>query len=286
MSAIGARLAQAFPDTNRDRTFTVYAAGRLVPFMQQMLAGFVGLLMGVAVIVLVIACVNLANLLLARAAARRREVGVRLSLGAGRARLVRQLLTENLIVALAGGAGGVLIAMWATRAASAMPLPTPFPLEINLAVDARVLLFAVAVSVLTVLVFGLAPALQASRTDLVPALKADAGPGGFRRSRVRSAFLVALSVLLLVASGLLVRSLRHAATIDLGFDVDRLLTFSVELDALGGDPASRRLAHAGVVEAIERVPGVASAAMAAIVPVMLSRDNGYMLKAGEPMPDR
>jgi len=289
VSAIGGRLAQAFPDTNRDRTFTVYPAGRLVPFLRQAFAGFVALLMGVTLIVLVIACVNLANLLLARAVARRREVGVRLSLGAGRARLVRQLLTENLIVAGLGGAGGVLLAVWATRAASAMSLPTPVPLALDLAVDARVLFFALAASALTVLVFGLAPALQASRVDLVPALKAEGGGGGFRRSKVRAAFLVsqlALSALLLVAAGLLVQSLRHAETIDLGFDVDRLLTFSLELDALGADPAARQLAYSGMVETIERVPGVASAAMAAIVPLTLSRTNGYVLRAGEPIPDR
>src|SRR5262249_20367677 len=157
-------------------------------------------------------CVNLANLLLARAAQRRKEIAIRLSLGAGRARIVRQLLTESVTLSLAGGAVGWLIALWMLGLVAAFKPPIDFNLLIDLTPDWRVTAFTLVVSFITGALFGLAPALQTSKVDLIPALKDEAGLGGYRRSRLRNGLVVtqvALSLLLLITAGLIVRSLHQ-----------------------------------------------------------------------------
>jgi predicted lysophospholipase L1 biosynthesis ABC-type transport system permease subunit len=165
--------------------------------------------------VLLVACTNLASMLLARAADRRKEIALRLAVGAGRGGLVRQLLTENLMIALLGGAGGALLAVWIADALAGWRPPIEFPLAISAAPDGRVFLFALLASVATTLVFGLVPALQATRTDLVRALKNEAISERFRRWHLRDymvATQVCLSVVLLVCSVLVVRSLQRAGS--------------------------------------------------------------------------
>jgi putative ABC transport system permease protein len=213
----------------------------------------------VAGLVLVIACANVANLLLTRAVARRRELAVRLSLGAGRRRVARQQLTESLVLALLGGAAGVLVAYWGLRVFSYFPLP---PAAGQL--DTRLLLFALAVSLLTGLLFGVLPALRAVRFDPVPALKASRAVASLTRSRTRRALVVlqvSLSLALLVGAGLFVASLRQVHAIDSGVDVDRLLTASVDLRRVGYDRAAREAFYEHALERLVALPGVERAAI-------------------------
>src|SRR5262249_42921861 len=151
---------------------------------------FSGVLMGVVGLVLMLACVNLANLLLARATERRKELAIRLAVGASRARIVRQLVTESVLLSLAGGLLGLMLAFWIRGLVASIKLPADIALNFDLPVDWRVLVFALVVSLATGIVFSLLPALQSSRPDLVPALKDEASMGGFHRSRLRNALVV------------------------------------------------------------------------------------------------
>ena len=149
---------------------------------------FLGLLTSIGGAVLLVGCANIAGLLLGRAASRRREIAVRLAMGAGRRRLIRQLLTESLLLAIAGGGLGMMLAVWITSALPALTSRLPFPVDIDVALDRRVLFYALALSCLTVILSGLAPARRAARPDLVPALKDEAGATG--RQRLRHALVI------------------------------------------------------------------------------------------------
>lgn len=216
-------------------------------------------------IVLLIACANVANLLLARAARRRREIGIRLALGAGWVRLARQLLTESMVLALLGGAAAVLFTAWSASLIRLFPLP-PIPSLI----DGRMLAFTFGVSVLTGVLFGLLPAFGASRVNLVPALKDGAPSGGALRSRIRFALLVgqmALSLVLLIGAGLLVRSAIKAQSVDPGIDVERLLYVSVDLDDAGYQAPAQEAFMARILERLRALPGIARADLAQFAPL-------------------
>ena len=220
-------------------------------------------------VVLLIACANVANLLLARAARRRREIAVRLSLGVGRARLVRQLLTESVLLSVVGGAAGLLLALWSVELVRLFPLP-----PIEHLIDVRVLAFTVALSLVTGVVFGLVPAWQASRVELVTSLKDGAAGEGRARARSRDILLatqVALSFVLLVGAGLLVRSLRNVQAIDTGMDIDHTLLAAVDLDAAGYSGAARQALYVRALERLRALPGVQGASSAEVVPL-----NGVM----------
>ena len=235
LDGIGRQIRQAEGNPDRGPAMTVYGSTMLPPEISPAVTAFTAVLMTVVALVLLIVCVNVANLVLARAAGRGVELAVRQSLGAGRGRLMRQLLTENLLLSLAGAAGGLAIAFWSTRVLSAARLPAPVPVALDLSLDLRVLAFTTIVAVCATLVFGVAPASSASRIDLVSALKG-AGGEGPRHGRLRAAFLVAqvaMSVLLLVVAGLFIRSFQHAQSIDTGFDVSNVLTASLDLETRG-----------------------------------------------------
>jgi macrolide transport system ATP-binding/permease protein len=242
--------------------------------------------------VLLIACANIANLLLTKAASRRLEFAVRLSMGATRARLVRQLLAESVLMSLAGGGIGMALA-WALAAAfrAAPPPPGALPLVVDFAIDARVLAFTLAVSVFTGLLFGVVPALKASRPSLVPALKDssfDTDDRG-RRIDVKKPLVVAqvaLSLMLLIAAGLLVRGLGAARAIDLGFDADRIVTAPLDINLLRYTTAQGREFYEQVVERVESLPGVDAATLAR-VPVMVGfgRTVGFMVEGREQQRD-
>ena len=179
-----------------------------------------------ALCVLLVACANVAGLLLSRARARSREMAVRLAIGAGRGALVRQLVLENLLLALAGGLAGILLAYSTTDFFNAIPIPTDVPVSLKAAIDQRVLLFTLAASILSTFLFGLAPALQTTRVDLVPALKAlDADSGGRRRLWGRNLIVagqVALSLVLLVVSAVMWQGFRDQLAQGTGFRTDHL----------------------------------------------------------------
>ncbi|HEX7049878.1 MAG TPA: ABC transporter permease [Longimicrobiales bacterium] len=218
-------------------------------------------------LVLLIAGVNVAGMLLARAAGRQREVVIRAAIGAGRARIVRQLLTEGVLLFLLGGAGGVLLAVWLTDLLLAFRWPVPVTLD--LAPDGRVLGFALLLSLVTGLGFSLIPALRASRPELVPAR--DGGRSGRRPSAwLRHGFVVgqvAMSLLLLVAAGLFLRALQHALSIDPGFDPDDVWVASIDLQRQRYDEPRGRQLYDRILERVRQVPGVRSASFSVGVPL-------------------
>ena len=256
------------------------------PSNRQQLSSVARLLMGVVGIVLLIACANVANLLLARSSARTKEIAVRLAIGATRWRIVRQLLTEGILLATLGGAAGLLLAWWATRSLSAAPPPQgALPLTPQFAIDLRVLLFTLGLSVLAGIVFGLAPALRASRPALVPALKDDAA-AFFERTRMFSlrnllvVTQVALSLVLLIAAGLFLRSLQQARTIDPGFDAEKIVNLPLNINLLRYTSTQGREFYKQVVERVEAIPGVESASVARVAAVSGSSSVRSLLIEG------
>jgi predicted permease len=216
----------------RQRPVTLAKSGGLVANLGKFVVGLMAVLMAVVGGVLTIACANVANLLLARATARQKEIAIRLSVGANRGRLVRQLLTESVLLSLLGAAAGFALAVWAARVISRLQLPFPLPIVFDFTPDLRVLAFTAALSLFTGILFGLAPALRATRPDLVAALKNETTVfGRTRRFGVRDALVVvqvALSLVLLAGSGLFLRSLQSASSIDIGMRPDNVLLMAVD----------------------------------------------------------
>lgn len=268
-----AQLEKAYPDDNAGRGAKVLPLleTRVNPNGRQQVFTLAGLLMAVVGIVLLIACANLAGILLARAAGRRKEIAVRLALGANRGRVMRLLLTESLLLSVVGGAIGLLLSYWTLRALLSGDLPLPFPVALNPELDARVLLFAFALSILTGLLFGLAPALQASKPEVVSVLKDElvAAGGRLRGLTLRKAlvvFQVALSLVALIAAGLFLRSLRQAQGIDPGFEISKVLVMTFNLGREGYTDERARLFYEQVTERVAGLPGVKSASVAQAAP--------------------
>ncbi|MEX2608742.1 MAG: ABC transporter permease [Gemmatimonadota bacterium] len=292
LETIAGQLAADYPDLNEGRSVTV---DPLDGYVRPTNAGagmtrFVMLLSGVVGFTLLLACANLANLLLARATARRREMGIRVALGAGGGRLVRQLLTEAVLLAVVGGAAGLAVAWALFRALSAFALPGGVAIsQLNTGLDGRLLVFAFALSVLTGVLFGLIPALQGGRADVVSALKdgargASVG-GGLRTGLV--ALQVALCLILLVGSGLFLRSLGNAMGTEKGYDPDglALATFDVSAAGYDGDPA--RALSERILARTAGLPGVQATALAMRAPLepggfgTFIEVPGYQPAAGE-----
>jgi predicted permease len=265
---------------------------RLLPGMRMPLMIFMTLLMTVAGLVLLIACANIANLLLARATARRKEIAIRLAMGAGRRRLIRQLLTESVMLSLLGGGAGLLLAGWGADLLMAFKPPLPFPIELDLHGDWRVFGFMFGLSLTTGIVFGLTPALAASRPDVIASLKDETGAAntGGRPGRLRGSLVitqVAVSLLLLICAGLFLRSLRNASAIDPGFDADNLLAMSMDLRLQGYDEIKGRNFTDQLLERVRSLPGVLSASMTDQLPLGLDGSRrgvtieGYTAQPGE-----
>jgi predicted permease len=250
------------------------AEARVVPQVRGAALGVSALLSLVVGLVLLLACANVASLMLVRGADRRRELAVRLSLGADRGRLLRQLLTESLLLSLLGGAAGLLLAAWATDAIAGFRPPLPVPVEIPVRFDLRAALFAVVLSLGTGLAVGLAPALRASRAALADALRegGSGSSGGTGRSRLHRGFVVAqvtASLVLLAAGGLFLRSLANAASIDPGFRLRDGILLSYDVSLAGRSPEEARQFHERVLERVASLPGVRSATLGIGLPLGL-----------------
>jgi predicted permease len=233
--------------------------------LRGIVAGFLALLMGLVGMVLVIACTNLSGVLLARGSARRTEIAIRVAMGAGRTRLVRQLLTETCLLFVFGGAAGLLLARWMTSGLVVWLLPAfPVPVNLWLPLDARVVAFTLGVSLVAALLCGLAPALQASRADVVSALKNETqGPAD--RVRLRNAFViaqVAFSILLVVVAGLLGRALERVSVTERGYDPHRVEFASLDLSMAGYTEATGSVFARSLVERVRQLPGVDTATLA------------------------
>lgn len=294
MNAIAARLNQSYPDeraTSTTATVLPEVDGRWAD-MGPVFKSASAIAMAIVGLILLIACANVANLMLARAASRRKEIGIRLALGASRMRLIRQLLTESMLLSIAGGALGLLLALWVTRLMEGF-IPV---LEYNVignffALDTRALVFTLAISLGTGLVFGLAPAWQSSNPDVVPVLKGD--PEAARRGK-RKAFglrnvlvvaQVALSLVVLVCGGLFIKSFRKAQTMDPGFNNANGLVLSLSPTLVGYEKEPARQFYKQVIERVSHVPGIEAAAFARTLPLGDSSNfNGPILKEGETLP--
>ncbi|HSJ15836.1 MAG TPA: ABC transporter permease [Longimicrobiales bacterium] len=282
MDRVSAALAAEYPAPNSElrayvRTFRDALYGEELPTIVLTLLGAVGF-------VLLIACVNVANLLLARATGREREMAVRAAIGAGRGRVVRQLLTESVVLGIAGGALGLLLAVWGTGAiAAAIPEDAPWTREFTL--DGSVLLFAVLLSVLTGLVFGLAPALHATRLDLNSLLVGRAGHQTRARGRRRSILVVAevaLALMLLVGAGLMIRSFTRLTGTDPGFRSERLITMRVGLDSRFDEATSHQFQREAL-EQLRALPGVEQAAAVDWIPIGGENNyNDFYIEGREP----
>jgi len=224
--------------------------------------------------VLLIACANVANLLMARAATRRKEVAVRLALGATRGRLIRQLLTESVLLALVGATAGLFLAYWINQLLMAFkpPFPPPFTFTLDLSFDIRTFAFTLLLAISTGVIFGLVPALQASKPDVVPALKDESNAEGARLRWLnwRNALVitqVALSLALLISTGLFLRTLRYAQRVDLGFKPDHVLSASFNLRLQHYNETQGREFYQQMVERLERTPGVQTASVTNLLPL-------------------
>jgi len=292
LKTIAAALQDEYPDANHGRSVA------LRPLAEMGFSGFgrqgavvgSGLLMAIVAMVLAIACSNLANLLMARAAGRRQEIAVRLAMGARRARLIRQLLTEAMVLALFGGALGILVAVGGTRLLTSL-LPADVALNfVELRLDWRVLGFTLVLSVLTGLAFGLAPAFQSSRVDVVEGLKEEgrsAGPGR-ATVRLRSALLVgqvAFSLVALATAGLFLRSIERAYEIDPGFDTKRGGILLISPGQAGYDRTRTEQFYLQARERVAALPGVESMSWATNLPFFARFSRGVLLEEQQELQD-
>lgn len=282
LNSLARDLAKAYPATDKNNNFSLDAAGSLPQNLRSSVMLFIGVLAVVALLVLCIACANVANLMLTQAAARQREMAVRLTLGATRRQLMRQMLTESVLLGLAGGVLGVLLALWATSALSSFHVPAPVPLEMGVGVDWRVLSYSFALSLGAGLLFGVAPAWTGSNPAIASALRGEdalARPG--RRFHLRNLLVVvqiAVSLVLLCVTGLFLRSLNRAAGIEVGFRSQGLLMVSVD-PRVHGYSADRTLQFLkDLRERAAALPGVTSAVATDVAPLSMgNRSDAFRL---------
>jgi predicted permease len=285
MSRIASDLAREYPDDNRRHGLGVEPSAPLVgllPFISSYLA-LIGALTG---LVLLIACTNVGAMVLARSVNRAREMSLRLALGAARVRLVRLLIAESVVVALAGAALGLVVAQWGLISLGRFVPVFRFPLTYDVKVDWRLATFSIVVAALTVIACGLLPAVQATRIDLAAALKptSSSGPKRLRARQMLLAAQVALSMLLVVTAILLGRSLNHANAIDAGFTLDGVEV--ADFDLRLGQPGSPRVFFEELMTRVQQLPGLDSAAIARVVPLTREREGGRVWRAGEQGDDR
>ncbi len=288
LSAISSQLAREYPPSLRSdhaRNAVTATPLRGVPGeMRGGLMAFSGVLTVLILLILLVACVNVASMLLARGESRRHEIAVRFALGASRRSVIAQLMTESALLSLAAGTTGVLLSIWTCQLLAHVDLPTPIPIAIDIPVSANALLFALACSAVTALVFGLLPALRVSRS----APKAGNALVGRQvtgsRSRLAGALVVAqvaFTMVLLISGGLFARALQRAAEIDPGFDPQKLLAADFNLEPSGYVEERQLQAQQQLVSKVQIIPGVSHAALTALVPMDLSQMEFGSFRAGK-----
>lgn len=274
LAAIGAALEREFPQTNARMGFTARPSA-VIPGITRMVAAFIALLMAIVTLLLLIACVNLAGMLLARGATRQREMAVRLAIGAGAGRVARQLLTETIVLFVIGAAAGLALSQLLTGLLLSVLPQLPVPLFVEITTDWRVVAFTAVMSLVAAIGCGLAPALQARRTSLVGSLRDDGFGGSRSKLRLRNVFVVGqvmLSLVLVVAAGLFMRALQHAASTPTGFDHRNVDVITLDLSlARHTEDTGRRFARE-LLERARALPMVRSAAIAVDLPL----DGGNM----------
>jgi putative ABC transport system permease protein len=276
LETLSQALEKEYPDTNEERSLVAlpFTDVNLLPGVDEGVELASLVLMVVVGLVLLIACANLANMLLARALGRRREIATRLSVGASRRQVVRQLFVESLMLALIGGGLGLLLALGSNRLLNGVELPSVIPMRFDLVLDLRVVLFTLLISTVTALVFGMAPAFEVMRTDLAQTLREEgaARSAGRRRKRIQGALVVAqvaLSVLLLIFAGLMVRSVQNAERIDPGFDPDGLVTAFIDPELQGYPEDTTEQLFERLKEEMASMPAAESVSEASMLPLSL-----------------
>ena len=285
LNGLALQLAKQYPNDNEGQTIKVLPTGFILPELRGAVVNFTWILMISVAIVLLVTCTNLAGLLLARATERRREIAIRLAMGANRYRLIRQLLTESVLLSLVGGVGGLLLALWIIKMLLAFKPPIDFPLVMDVSIDWRVLLFSLFLSLLTGEIFGLAPTLQATRPSLLKSLKDNAAQGGASRNLLRSGLVVAqmaLSLVVLIGAGLVVRTLQQLQTMNPGFDPQNALTMSFDVGLQGYDEAKGQQFYRQLGERVRAIPGVKAAAITSYMPLSLNYNSNSIFIEGQP----
>jgi predicted permease len=260
--------------------------GLIGSVMRGPVIGFASVLAALAGLVLLIACVNIAAMMLARAADRRKEISIRFALGAPRWNLIRQLLIESLLLSLAGAAAGILLARWILDMLGAMQMPINIPLNTSLPLDFRVLLFSMALCFVTTVMFGLAPSIQAARVDLLPALRNQFSER-FRRFHPRDFLVgaqVALSLVLLVGTVLVVRSLQRAVTIDIGFNPRHAVAVAFDVALSGYSEDRAKAFEQRLRDRLAMLPGIETVALTNYLPLGAGQSHTTVYAEGKPNP--
>lgn len=270
IETIGKRLAAAYPQDNKDTGLTAISGLGLDPGDREQISRFGLTLLGAVGLVLLLACTNVANLMLARAAARRREVAIRVALGASRGRLMRQFLTESTLLAVIAGVFGLLMSVWMSDGLQRLSPGSSVPLPSDVTIDARVIGFTFAISLLTGLLFGLAPAMQSFVRDMVPLLKESSTQVSGTRSRLRSVLIVAevsASLVLLVSAGLLMKTLLHFQRVDPGFRARNIVMETMFPALEGYDETRSRQLFEEIQRRLEAIPGIQAVTAARVRPL-------------------
>jgi predicted permease len=288
LTSIGKGLEQTYPDTNRDHGVLLQTELQTRVNQDGADASLVSMLMALSALVLLVACANVANMLLSRSRARVREMAVRIAIGAGRFRLVRQLLTESLMIGLGAALMGVVFAYGGVLFLRQIEIPSDLPISFTFNIDGRLILFSLTLSIVSVLFFGLAPAISTSRTDLVPALKAsDADASGKPRVWGRNLLViaqVALSLVLLVVTAMMYRGFQHEFAAGVGFRTNHLVTMSFDPTLVRFSDSQTQQFYKQIVERSAAIPGVKSAALTLALPMSPTQNNIAIVPEGHVFP--
>ncbi len=286
LQTIFARMPDRDTSAFNQRSAAVVSLGAVPGGGRTPIAAFLGLLLGLVGLVLLITCANVAGMMIARAIAREREIAIRLAIGSSRSAIVRQLVIESVLLFAIGGLGGLALAFWGADALSSIRLPVPIPVELDFRPDLRVLAAGLALAMVTGVAFGLAPALQASKADLVTVLKTESARRGSHGSRLRRAFVtgqIALSLILLACAGLFLRSLQRATQVDTGFDPSGVQMVTFDLDMDGYDETRGLAFHNALLERVGALPGVSAAGLGEDLPLDLGiSENPTYLEGMDP----